>query len=343
LVSHLPVQHKETTYDDDNIEVYIMCTDFRSLFHNDAHNLVVGGRNIQPHHLSNANHHRGLVADYLARYIARHWLRKSFPRRRITLKVSQKIPLRGGVGGVQMKKELELEVVGAEDERFQTDIYEATLSLWNRMNRYGRPSVSFTQIEKKAADKHFKQEMTKIGQRMHGSHMPAAAKERLLDRPYCFHIDSLIGRYHVWYTPYMREKRVYSDGIRIVSVPSPYGRYYIAVDDSGLAHRMFGKPSVMVIKSHCVLRLQQRLGLNEDDALAHIIQSLVNNASSISDIGQKNIPFGQNDGSIKAKTADITINSGSEMIHLEKFFMTICYTYYYPEWETQCEQQAQGA
>jgi hypothetical protein len=232
-------------------------------------------------------------------------------------------------------KELELSVIGAEDERFQTDIYEATLSLWNRMNRYGRPSVSFTQQEKKAADKHFSRQLRNIGQRMHGTHLPAAAHDLVLNKPYCFHIDSLIGRYYVWYTTYIRDKRVYSEGIRIVSVPSPYGRYYIAVDDSALAHRMYGKPSVMVIKSHCVLRLQQRLGLNEDDALAHIIQSLVSHSAMIPDIGQKTIPFGKNDGTIKAKTADITIDAGSELIHLEKFFMTICYTYYYPEWEMQ--------
>lgn len=234
-----------------------------------------------------------------------------------------------------MKKELTMTVIGAEEERFSADIYESTLALWTRMNRYGATFLKFTPADIKASNDHFHKQLKLIGQRMHGSYLPAAAHERVLHKPYCFHVDSLIGRYHVWFTTQLHGKRVQTAGLRIVSVPSPYGRYYIGVDNSDIAKRMFGKPSVMIIKSHCITRLQQRLGLNEDDALAHVFHSLISRASMIPDIGEKSIPFGNNDGTIKAKTADVTIDEGHKLIDLKSFFMTICYTYYYPEWEEQ--------
>lgn len=212
-------------------------------------------------------------------------------------------------------------------DKIDDDANTAIISLLARIDRYGLSSITTGKIDRELSNKHVFDVIKQHGHRMHGDYLPNAAKRSVLNKTYLIPVDTLIGRHYFAFQPSMNGKHINMEGIRILPLSSPHGRYFVCQDGRAITIAKYGKALLLVVKSHCLMRMKERGNYSEVEALRLIVDEIIFKLILEKDEEEVHILTG--DKSIKVITANIeTTYTIKEQERKIQSFAVICYTFY---------------
>jgi hypothetical protein len=210
----------------------------------------------------------------------------------------------------------------------EEDVESSFISFFTRVNRYGITSTRAGEDDKTVASRFFRAELKRLNLRMHGSYPPRAVRDAMIGRTFTVPVTTLLGQHHFAFRLTYQKTLIFL-GVRISSLPSPHGRYYMAINDSEEVKKKYGKPLLMLIKSHCLLRMKERGGYDTLDALSALTQPIMFDNIVESDEEEVHIVIGNEGKSVKINAANMEVTRTQEnKVDTESFFVVVCYTYF---------------
>jgi hypothetical protein len=210
----------------------------------------------------------------------------------------------------------------------EEDVTSSFISFFTRVNRYGIASTRAGSDDKIVASKFFRSELERLNLRMHGSYPPRAVRDAMIGKTFTVPVTTLLGQHHFAFQLTYQKTLVFM-GVRISSLPSPHGRYYMAINDDEVAKKKYGKPILMLVKSHCLLRMKERGGYDTLDALSALVQPIMFDNIIESDEEEVHINIGSEGRSVKINAANMEVTRTQDNeANTESFFVVVCYTYF---------------
>lgn len=213
------------------------------------------------------------------------------------------------------------------DKEMEDEVKTALISFFARVQRYGYSSVCMDKKDISESCKHFDDFLKKHGQHVHNGYLSKASRELAKNKTIIFARDTLIGRHYVICRGFEEKGRARLSGARLLPLPSVHGRYFVCIGNGTVAFEKYKKPVLLIVKSHCLMRMKERGDYDELTALELIANEVIFNQIIEPDEAEVCIGFG--DKSVKIETTHInTTYSEKEKTREDQYFAVICRTFY---------------